>query len=79
MAKEINNKILKLKKDIRDLEKIKNKGSFKEKVKKTAKALRQSTNTVFSALGQAGGDVLGDINKATRFADVDDVIKRMPQ
>ena len=79
MGKEINNKILKLKKEIKDLEKIKNKGSFKEKVKKTAKALRQSTSTVFNALGQAGGDVLGDINKDTRFADVDDVIKRMPQ
>jgi len=74
MGKEINNKILKLKKEIKDLEKIKNKGSFKEKVKKTAKALTQSSKQVFNALGQAGGQVLGQ-----QFDDVDDVIRRMPQ
>lgn len=69
---ETDEKIKDLKKKIRELEKQKNKGYFKAKIKNSAKAIGQSTKTVFSELGKAGNQVLGE------YSDVDDVLRRLP-
>lgn len=73
MGKEIDNKISELKKEIKQLEQKKNKGSLKQKIKNSAKALKQATGTVFGELGKASGQIM------TGFEDVDDTIRRMPQ
>lgn len=73
MENNINDKISALKKEIKQLEKKKNKGSFKQKIKNSAKALKQSADTVFGELGKASGQIMSG------FEDVDDTIRRMPQ
>lgn len=66
-------KIAALERRIKQLESKKPKGSLKQKIKVSAKSLKESSKLVFSQLGKAADQVMGD------FDSVEDAMRRMPQ